>query len=159
MNNFFDVTSKLFSHNQATADLLKTIQGVPEEYLEALLAGGGISPSWRCRGKMLIFYTVINGNWFCFYFPSSPLPFPLHDKERELGLGMITALLTSYSITGVESPVSMDGILWKRYRGKLEHREIDHFETHLLQCHVDRLAVTPPPVTLTLEGSSATVGE
>lgn len=52
----------LYPHNQAVANLLKGVQVAPEEYFEALLVGVRMSPSWRHRGKMPIFYTVVDGN-------------------------------------------------------------------------------------------------
>lgn len=58
-NNFADVTSKIYPHNEAIIDLLKTIRVVPEEYSEVLLTGVVISPSWRRRGKMPIFTLLL----------------------------------------------------------------------------------------------------
>ncbi|CAI9282937.1 unnamed protein product [Lactuca saligna] len=105
---------------RAIFDLLKTIQFVPEENLDVLLSGVGMSPSLRHWGKMPILYTVIKG---------------------------------------VESPFSIDHDLQKRYRGNLEHRETDLFETLPSLCWAGRLIATSTPVTLPLEGSSATVRE
>lgn len=72
--NFSDVTLKLFPHNQATADLLKTIEVVPEEYSVVLHFGIGISTSWRLHRKMPIFYTCIDMKWV-FLFSFYPLLF------------------------------------------------------------------------------------
>ncbi|CAI9279071.1 unnamed protein product [Lactuca saligna] len=58
MSNF---THKLFPHNQVTDEILKTFQFVTDEYSKAVLSGVGMSPSWRARGKMLIFYVVMDG--------------------------------------------------------------------------------------------------
>ncbi|CAI9286500.1 unnamed protein product [Lactuca saligna] len=46
-NSFTNLTPKLFPHNQSVAGLLKNIQVTPEDYSKVLLAGVGMSPSWR----------------------------------------------------------------------------------------------------------------
>lgn len=50
----------------------------------------------------------------------------------------------------MESPLSMDEVLRKRYHGKLEHRETDLVKTLLPPCWVDQFALTAatpvPPV-------------
>lgn len=56
-----DVTPKLYSHNQVTVDLLRTIQVEIGGLSEVLLVGVGLSPSWHARKHMPVFYTVSNG--------------------------------------------------------------------------------------------------
>lgn len=65
----------------------------------------------------------------------------------------------SFAFAGVESSLSMDEVLQKRYRWKLEHWEVNLIEMLLLPFRPDRLARTLPPVTLSVEGSSKTIGE
>ena len=60
-NTFTDTVPKLFPHNQEVADYLKSVQVTAEDYSEAIMSGVGMSPSWRRRGKMAVFYSVING--------------------------------------------------------------------------------------------------
>ncbi|CAI9284583.1 unnamed protein product [Lactuca saligna] len=67
-NTFADTTPKLFPHNQGVADFLKNVQVSPEDYSEALLAGVGMSLSWRLRGKMAVFFLVVGGTYQCFPF-------------------------------------------------------------------------------------------
>lgn len=59
-NNFVDIATKLFPHNQSVANLLRNVQVVHEEYSKVLLSGMGMSPSWRHQRKMLIFYTIVD---------------------------------------------------------------------------------------------------
>ena len=66
VNTFVDTILKLFPHNQGVADFLKNVQVSPEDYSEALLSGVGMIPSWRRRGKMAVFFSVVDGK-----FPSS----------------------------------------------------------------------------------------
>ncbi|CAI9281334.1 unnamed protein product [Lactuca saligna] len=60
-NALSDVTPKLFPHNQETADFLCTLHVDIDTMLEALLVGIGMSPSWRAKREMSVFYTVSNG--------------------------------------------------------------------------------------------------
>lgn len=50
----------MFPHNHFVANLLKGVQVAPEEYFEALLVSVGMGPSWRRRGKMPIFFTIVD---------------------------------------------------------------------------------------------------
>lgn len=76
-NSFADITPKLFPYNQGFADLLKNIQVSPEDYSEVLLAGVGMIPSWRRRGKMAVFFAVVDGKCFLLLFLFSPSLFLL----------------------------------------------------------------------------------
>lgn len=60
-NAFADTIPKLFPHNQGVADYLKSVQVTVEDYSKALLSGVGMSPSWRRRGKMAVFFSVVDG--------------------------------------------------------------------------------------------------
>lgn len=66
-NAFADTIPKLFPHNQRVADFLKDVHVSPEDYYEALLSGVGMSPSWRRRGKMAIFFYIVDGK--CLFLP------------------------------------------------------------------------------------------
>lgn len=46
---FFDITPKLFPHNQGIADLLISYQVFLDEYPKCILAGTGMSLVWRAR--------------------------------------------------------------------------------------------------------------
>ncbi|CAI9260064.1 unnamed protein product [Lactuca saligna] len=59
-NAFTDTVPKLFHHNQEVSDYLKNVQVTAEDYSEAILSGVGMSPSWRRRGKMAVFYSVVD---------------------------------------------------------------------------------------------------
>lgn len=65
-NTCANTTPKLFPHNQGVADFLKNVQVSPDDYYESLLSGVGMSPSWRCRGKMAVFFFVVDGKYQCF---------------------------------------------------------------------------------------------
>lgn len=65
-NPFADTIPKLFPHNQGVADFLRNVQVSPEDYSKSLLSGVGMSPSWRRRGKMAVFFSVVDSK-----FPSS----------------------------------------------------------------------------------------
>lgn len=76
-NAFGDTILKLFPHNQRTVDFLKDVQVSPEDYSEALLSGVVMSPSWRRRGKMAVFFCIVNGKCLLhpfFSFSSWSLP-------------------------------------------------------------------------------------
>ena len=60
-NAFADTIPKLFPHNQGVADYLKSVQVSAEDYSKALLSSVGMSPSWRRRGKMAVFFSVVDG--------------------------------------------------------------------------------------------------
>ena len=64
--------------------------------------------------------------------------------------------ISFYFSLGVESSLSMDEVLRKRYRGKLEFREVDMFNRLCPPRRVDRLNTPTPPVPPV--GSSASEG-
>ena len=66
-NAFADTIPKLVPQKQGVADYLKSVQVSAEDYSEALLSGVGMSPSWRQRGKMAVFFSVVDGQ--CSIFP------------------------------------------------------------------------------------------
>lgn len=105
--------------------------------LEVILAGVGMSPNWRSRGDMSMFYTVSNGELF---LPFSLLPFfsPLSSLENVIVCFYFLMVAFSVCSIGVECSVSMDSVLWGHYQGKLEHRVVPLYET------------LPPPVTCLL---------
>lgn len=53
-------------------------------------------------------------------------------------------IFTFFYFTCVESHLSMDKVLWKRYRGKLEHRETDIVETLRPPYRDNRIVVNAP---------------
>lgn len=77
-NTFSNVTPKRFPHNQVTVDFLRTLQVDVDEYSEVLLAGVGMSPSWRACGEMSVFFTVSNGNIGISLLPPPPFSFKIN---------------------------------------------------------------------------------
>lgn len=57
--------------------------------------------------------------------------------------------------SGVESSLSMDEVLRKRYRGKLEHREVDLVDLLPPPRRMDRLALTVAPSVSPVSGSAS----
>lgn len=53
----------------------------------------------------------------------------------------------------------MDYVLWKRYRGKLEHYKVDLYDSLPASHRANCLAVFLAPMAMPLEGSSMTSGE
>ena len=144
-NTFADTILKHFPHHQGVADYLKSIQVTPEDYSEALLSGVGMSPSWRRRGKMAVFFFVVDGECCTLFFLSFPL------------LLLLSTFLVMISL-GVESSMSMDEVLRKRYRGKLEYREVDLVDRLPPPRRLDQLALTAAP-SAPPAGSSASEGD
>ena len=62
-------------------------------------------------------------------------------------------------LTGVETPVSMDSFLQKRYRGKLERREVVFHDTLPPSCHNKCWTGFPAPEVQPQEGSSTAGGD
>lgn len=99
-NTLSDTIPKLFSHNQAVADLLRTLQVDVDMILEAILAAVGMIPCWCARGEMSVFYTVSNGKSSLllppFSFSPSSDPFFLQEKMKGLMFASILLFLFSY---------------------------------------------------------------
>ena len=56
---------------------------------------------------------------------------------------------------GVESSLSMDEVLRKQYRGKLEHHEVDLVDLLPPPRRMDRLALTAAPSVSPVSGSAS----
>lgn len=69
-------------------------------------------------------------SFFCFSF-----------VKRDIDL-IVMCLVAYLCCVGVESPLSMDEVLRKRYREKLEHWEVDLAEHLPPPCYLDQLTLT-----------------
>ncbi|CAI9276404.1 unnamed protein product [Lactuca saligna] len=59
-NAFVDTIPKPFPYNQVVADYRRSVQVSAEDYSEAILSEVGMSPSWRRRGNMAVFFSVVD---------------------------------------------------------------------------------------------------
>lgn len=71
---------------------------------------------------MVVFYTIFDGKFLYYLHPSS---FRVQVLVCFVHICWLWVSFCVSLVAGVESSVSMDEVLQKLYRGKLEHREVD----------------------------------